>query len=77
MAGRADLIVEARELLDRYREVAAQTPTPEDLEEVGLALWNAVSALETQDALETLEHAAAQIAAARETLDRVRRALER
>jgi hypothetical protein len=77
MPERSELVAEAQQLVELYREIANQTPTPQDLHSVGFALGRALEALERQGARESLERAAAEIAAARETLARVRRALDR
>ena len=77
MPQRTELIAEAQELMDEFREIAGQTPAPEDLNGVGIALGRVMESLETQSAHEAVEQAAAEIASARETLARVRRALER
>jgi hypothetical protein len=49
----------------------------DDLDAVAVLLGRALESLGTQDVHDTVERAAAEIAAARETLARVRRALDR
>ena len=75
MPERADLVAEAQQLISQYRKIASRTPIPDDLHSVGLALGRALEALESQGARGALWRAEEKIAAARETLARVRRSL--
>jgi hypothetical protein len=78
MPDKTELVSLAERMVDLYRDVAGQTPTPEDIDTVGLALGRAPAALEDQQATrETLEHAALDLEAARATMARIRQALDR
>jgi hypothetical protein len=71
MKERAQFAAEAQELVVEYRHLAGLRPTPEDLEVVGFALGRALAALERPGDRE-LPRVAAEIAAARKALARVR-----
>jgi hypothetical protein len=71
MSDRAVLAAEARELVDEYRHISSQRPSPPDLGVVGLALGRALAALESSGERD-MPQVAAEIAAARRALERVR-----
>ena len=77
MAERSQLVAEAAELVDLYREIAGQSPAPEDVASLGFAIGRALKDLDPQWTRESLERAAGALAEARETLTRIRRASER
>lgn len=74
---RSELVAEAQQLVDVYRQIAGDSATPQDLQAAGFALGRALEALESPQARGGMERAAAEIAAARETLGRFRGALDR
>ena len=73
---RSALVSEASDLVEVYREVTGHAPGREDIELVGLAIARALIDLDHRWTQETLDRAALQLAAARDTLTRIRRALE-
>jgi hypothetical protein len=77
MPERSDLVSEAAELVDLYRSLAGQTPTPEGVESVGFAIGRALKDLDPRWTNESLDRAARELAKARETLSRIRRDLAR
>jgi hypothetical protein len=74
---RSDLVAEARELVALYRGIASETATPQDLQEVGFVLGRALEALDRPRWHGSEEQAAAELDAARVTIERLRRALDR
>ena len=77
MPERSELVSEAAELVDLYRDLAGRTPTPEGVESVGFAIGRALKDLDPRWTRESLDRAARELAEARETLSRIRGTLGR
>jgi hypothetical protein len=75
MPERSTLVTEAAELVELYRDLAGRTPTPEDVESAGFAIGRALKDIEPRWTWVSLERAARELAAARETLTRIQRTL--
>ena len=73
MPERSELVAQAAELVDLYREIAGQTPAPEEVASVGFAIGRALKDLDPRWTRESLDRAATALAEARETLTRIRR----
>jgi hypothetical protein len=71
---RAELVAEAAELVELYRDLAGRTPAS-DVESAGFAIGRALKDIDPRWTWESLDRAARELAAARETLTRVRRTL--
>ena len=76
MPERSDLVSEALELVDLYRDLATRTPTPEGFESAGFAIGRALKDIDPRWTSESLDRAARELAAARATLTRIRRTLD-
>ena len=75
MPDRDALVHEASELLVLYRDLARLAPG--EVDGMGVAIGRALEALDLRETRETLDSAALQLAAVRETLARVRRTLDK
>ena len=76
MPARSDLVSEAEELVLLYRDLAGLRPTPHDVESAGFAIGRALKDIEHRWTWNSLERAARELAAARDTLTRIRRTLD-
>jgi hypothetical protein len=72
MPERSALVSEAADLVDLYRQIASQVPAPEEVASVGFAIGRALKDLDPRWTPESLDRAARELAAARETLTRIR-----